>query len=180
MNKFDDFITEVQSDEIIDEINNNEIENLTIFECEDEDKILQMIDDSNYNFTADDSVWLIDEYGIRNDYDDPERWTTPVETIICIKDRYFILCWNRANTEYQENEYWDDRPVEVKPIKRVMIIDDYAYIYKKPRNKCEACPQVENCANLLEKGLTVRCAEWDNFRKLAEHGGGIEIGLSSK
>lgn len=105
MNKFDDFITEIQSDEIIDEISNNEVENLTIFECEDEDKILQMIDDSNYNFTADDSVWLIDEYGIRNDYDVPERWTTPVETIIRIKDRYFILCWNRANTEYQESEY---------------------------------------------------------------------------
>lgn len=179
MDKFDDFITEVQSDEIIDEISNDEVENLTIFECEDEDKILQMIDDTNYNFTADDSFWLIDEYCIHNNYDEPKRWTTSVETIIRIKDRYFMLYWESANTEYQENEYYNDRPVEVKPVKRVIIIDDYTTINKKPLNKCEACPQVENCAKLLEKGLTVRCAEWDNFRKLVENGG-VEIDLASE
>lgn len=55
------------------------------------------------------------------EYGEPDRWTTPVQSIIPVGDRYFALNWVRGNTEYQDNEYFE-QPYEVKPKEKVITV----------------------------------------------------------
>lgn len=44
---------------------------------------------------------------------DDLRWTRCVESIVELCGHYYSICWQRALTECQEDEFWD-QPVEVK------------------------------------------------------------------
>ena len=48
------------------------------------------------------------------EYGEPHRWNTPVDRIIKVEDRYFMIFCFQGNTEYQEN-YYDQQPEEVEP-----------------------------------------------------------------
>lgn len=39
----------------------------------------------------------------------PDRWTTPWETIVELRGKRFSIKWNRANTEYQENNFFGSK-----------------------------------------------------------------------
>ena len=53
-------------------------------------------------------------------YSIPGRWNIPVDKVIKIEDRYFMIYRYQAATEYQEDEY-DWQPDEVYPVERTVI-----------------------------------------------------------
>lgn len=44
---------------------------------------------------------------------DTHRWTTDIQTVFSVGDRFFALDWSQGLTERQENEYWN-QPYEVR------------------------------------------------------------------
>ena len=55
------------------------------------------------------------------------RWSIEMETIVQIQNRFFLISWSKAATEYQEN-YFDDQPVEVKPVKKMVEVTEWVSI----------------------------------------------------
>lgn len=56
---------------------------------------------------------LVFGYSIENSYGENARWTRPVESIVQLQDRYFLIKWEEGLTEYQENEFLS-QPEEVE------------------------------------------------------------------
>jgi hypothetical protein len=52
-------------------------------------------------------------------YGTPSRWQIPVDKVIQVEDRYFMIYRFQAATEYQETTY-DWQPDEVYPVKRTI------------------------------------------------------------
>ena len=55
------------------------------------------------------------------EYSIPGRWNIPVDKVIKVEDRYFMIYQYRANTEYQDTEY-DWQPDEVYPVEKTITI----------------------------------------------------------
>ena len=54
------------------------------------------------------------------EYSIPGRWNIPIDKVIKVEDRYFMIYCYQAATEYQEDEYnW--QPDEVYPVERTVI-----------------------------------------------------------
>lgn len=70
-----------------------------LFDEEDEDKVKEVRDE---------------EYG------EPDRWNIPVDRVIKVDDRYFLIYCYQAATEMQES-YYDMQPDEVYPVERTII-----------------------------------------------------------
>lgn len=67
---------------------------------------------------------LLDEHApvVRDEeYGSPSRWNIPVDKVIQVEDRYFIIYQYRAATEYQETQY-DWQPDEVYPVEKTIIV----------------------------------------------------------
>lgn len=52
------------------------------------------------------------------------RWVRDVETIINLCGHYFSISWQRALTEMQEHEFWE-QPVEVYPVEKVITVKEW-------------------------------------------------------
>lgn len=50
---------------------------------------------------------------------DDHRWTRSIETIVCLCGHYFSISWQRALTEMQEHEFYN-QPVQVKPVEKLI------------------------------------------------------------
>lgn len=59
---------------------------------------------------------VVEEIEINSDME-----TAEIETIIKIEDKYYCIEWERALTEYQEDEYPSQVLTEVKPYEEVLI-----------------------------------------------------------
>ena len=77
--------------------------------------------DSKKHFTEDElyRLWINDTEDLfeevrEEEYGEPHRWNTPVDRIIKVEDRYFMIFCFRGNTECQDS-YYDQQPEEVEP-----------------------------------------------------------------
>ena len=64
-----------------------------LFDEEDEDKVIEVRGE---------------------EYDEPHRWNVPVDRVIKVKNRYFMIFCFQGLTECQES-YYDMQPEEVEP-----------------------------------------------------------------
>lgn len=81
------------------------------FDYRNEDLIVHCID-NKIEIPSDILRGLIYYYGVETNQGEKHRWTTDMATIVKLLDRYFLIDWCEGNTEYQENEYYN-QPVEV-------------------------------------------------------------------
>lgn len=56
------------------------------------------------------------------------RWSRTDIIVFKVDNRYFELEYEHGLTEYQENEYYSQKPVEVKKVERVVKITDWEVI----------------------------------------------------
>lgn len=83
--------------------------------------------DNGEKFDEDDISELVYGYGEEVWSGEPHRWSTPVKSIISVNNRLFAIDWMRGNTEYQENEFYD-QPYEVRAVKKMIEITEYEKI----------------------------------------------------
>lgn len=81
--------------------------------------------DNNIELTDTEIIYCIQDLGVDEEMGSPHRWETPMNTIFQIEDRLFSIEWNKGNTEYQENSYYDGFPFEVKKQKRTIVVEEY-------------------------------------------------------
>lgn len=87
--------------------------------------------DSKQGFTEDElyRLWINDLFDeedevieVRDEeYGEPGRWNIPVNRVIKISDRYFLIYCYQAATEMQES-YYDMQPDEVYPVEKTIIV----------------------------------------------------------
>ena len=56
------------------------------------------------------------------------RWSRTDIIVFKVNDRYFELEYEHGLTECQENEYYCQKPIEVKKVERVVKITDWEVI----------------------------------------------------
>ena len=56
------------------------------------------------------------------------RWSRTNLVIFEVGEKYFELEYEHGLTEYQENEYWAQIPIEVKKVEKTVIITDWEEI----------------------------------------------------
>lgn len=61
---------------------------------------------------------------------DNRRWSQSIESIVKLKDRTFLIPWERGLTECQENEYYD-QPIEVVKVEKVVTKTVVEWISKE-------------------------------------------------
>jgi hypothetical protein len=83
--------------------------------------------DSEQGFTEDElyRIWNNDteddfEEVRGEEYGEPGRWNIPVDRVIKVDNRYFLIYCYQAATEMQES-YYDMQPDEVYPVERTII-----------------------------------------------------------
>jgi len=80
--------------------------------------------DKGERFDERDISELVFAYGKEVWAGEPHRWSTPVQSVIRAGDRLFAIDWQRANTEMQENEFWE-QPYEVKEVTKMVEVKEY-------------------------------------------------------
>ena len=69
---------------------------------------------------------LIFEYQETSDYGENRRWTRTVKTLVNLKGRYFVVEWEEALTESQENEFWEQPyEVEKKICEKTIVVEEW-------------------------------------------------------
>lgn len=86
-----------------------------------EDGLILAISDPAYEWTEQDSKELVCDYGVEEipEYGAMGRWTYPIRSICKVEGiefgtRFYSIWWECGLTEYQENEFSSERPVEVR------------------------------------------------------------------
>lgn len=87
--------------------------------------------DSKQDFTEDElyRLWINDLFDeedeiieVRDEeYGKPDRWNIPVDRVIKVGNRYFLIYCYQAATEMQES-YYDIQPDEVYPVEKTIIV----------------------------------------------------------
>ena len=84
--------------------------------------------DSKQGFTEDElyRIWINDtEDGFEEvreeELGEPHRWNIPVDKVIKVGDRYFMIYCFQGLTECQES-YYDQQPDEVYPVEKTITI----------------------------------------------------------
>ena len=83
--------------------------------------------DKGERFDESDISELVFAYGKEVWVGEPHRWSTPVQSVISVGDRLFAVDWFRANTEMQENEFYE-QPYEVKAVKKMIEVTEYVKV----------------------------------------------------
>lgn len=58
---------------------------------------------------------------------EPYRWVTPMTSIIKRKGIYLLLWWKRANTECQEDEFYDQEAIILTRESRKVTYEEVSY-----------------------------------------------------
>lgn len=66
------------------------------------------------------------------------RWTRDVETIVELCGHYYSIGWQRALTECQEHEFWD-QPVEVKPHEKWVKETEWVSVDREIKKDAPIC-----------------------------------------
>lgn len=91
-----------------------------------EEEIINAIKDPAYSWTEDDSRFLVYNYSITDIEYDENRWTRSMGSIIKLGDnQHYIIYWGRGLTEYQENEFYDDKPVAVHKVTKTITVETW-------------------------------------------------------
>lgn len=77
-----------------------------------EEIMLQKID-NHEKLTEHELSELAYDYEIERDEGDNRRWSQTITSYVKIKDRFFVINWERELTECQDNEF-DEQPYEVE------------------------------------------------------------------
>lgn len=88
--------------------------------------------DSKQGFTEDElyRLWINDLFDEEDEdkvkevrgeeLGEPHRWNIPVDRVIKVEDRYFMIFCFQGLTECQDS-YYDMQPEEVRPIERTIV-----------------------------------------------------------
>lgn len=87
---------------------------------------------------------LVHEYKVETHHGSNRRWTRTNTTIICLMNRYFKIKWDEGLTEYQENEYWDNKPREVFMHTYQKMVEVTEWLEEKPEEKDNINDTVDN------------------------------------
>ena len=61
---------------------------------------------------------------------DTDRWSQSIQTILSYNGHYYALGWERGLTELQENYYGSQKAMEVKQVKKTIIVREWKEIEK--------------------------------------------------
>ena len=56
---------------------------------------------------------------------DMGRWQQWVDIVFMYNGKYYMIGYDRALTEIQENDYENSYPVEVKPVKKIVEVTEW-------------------------------------------------------
>lgn len=56
------------------------------------------------------------------------RWNQWVDLVFTYDGKYYMIGYDRALTEIQENCYEDSYPVEVKPVKKIVEVTEWEVV----------------------------------------------------
>lgn len=56
------------------------------------------------------------------------RWNQWVDLVFMYDEKYYMIGYDRALTEIQENCYEDSYPVEVKPVKKIVEVTEWEVV----------------------------------------------------
>lgn len=91
-----------------------------------EEEIIEAINNPKYIWTEDNNRFLVYDYEIDSIEYDENRWTRNMGSIIKLgDDHYYIIYWARGLTEYQENEFYDDRPTPVHKVAKTITVETW-------------------------------------------------------
>ncbi|BAL85148.1 hypothetical protein SELR_pSRC300750 (plasmid) [Selenomonas ruminantium subsp. lactilytica TAM6421] len=86
--------------------------------------------DAGEQFDEEEIEELVYAYGEEKHVGEPQRWSTPVQSVFSMGDRLFAVDWSRGNTEMQENEFYE-QPYEVKKVKKMVEVTEYVKLEDK-------------------------------------------------
>ena len=64
--------------------------------------------------------WIYEVEPIDRIADEPRRWYSEITLIYKLQNRYFKLCYDKALTEIQEDDFWPQIAQEVAPHKKII------------------------------------------------------------
>lgn len=64
--------------------------------------------------------WIYKADPIDRIADEPRRWHSEITLIYKLQNRYFKLCYDKALTEIQEDDFWPQTAQEVAPHKKII------------------------------------------------------------
>lgn len=64
--------------------------------------------------------WIRNTQPIDRIVDKPRRWYSGIALIYKIQNRYFKICYDKALTEEQEDDFWPQNAKEVTPHKKII------------------------------------------------------------
>lgn len=64
--------------------------------------------------------WIYKIEPIDHIADEPRRWYIKITLIYKLQNRYFKLCYDKALTEIQEDDFWPQIAQEVTPHKKII------------------------------------------------------------
>ena len=91
---------------------------------ESKEECMKFFEDELYRLWTNDLFDEEDEDKVKEvrgeEYGEPGRWNIPVDRVIKVDNRYFLIYCYQAATEMQES-YYDMQPDEVYPVERTII-----------------------------------------------------------
>lgn len=91
-----------------------------------EDIIIKKLN-NNEELNHEEREFCVFSLSFTEEVEEQNRWDTPVRSIFNLDDRLWAIDWSRANTEYQENSFFED-PFEVKAVEKTIVITEYVPI----------------------------------------------------
>lgn len=64
--------------------------------------------------------WIRNAVPIDRIVDEPRRWYSEITLIYKLQNRYFKICYDKALTELQEDDFWPQSVKEVTPHKKII------------------------------------------------------------
>lgn len=92
---------------------------------------------------------LVYEYEISREYNEKSRWNISISSVCLYNNKYYLVNWQEGLTEYQENYFPDNPPVEVYPSKQLEIALKIWYTPEPPVRALPISQEDMDSAKLL-------------------------------
>lgn len=61
---------------------------------------------------------------------DETRWSRWIDVVFEVDNRYFMTGYYKGLTECQEDEYYDEAVIEVKPVEKTVVVKEWEEVKK--------------------------------------------------